>query len=89
MTCYLANHQKAKHLVAKREVELRHAIRHGFSREKIAKTAEKFRDARLKVFKSEFSRDSVLPASSYVPGKEAQAWESMPVDEIIRQFENA
>lgn len=30
MTCYIANHQKTKRLLAKRKTELQHAIRHGF-----------------------------------------------------------
>jgi len=86
MTAYIANHQKKKAIFQKREVELRHAIKHDFSREKTIKSAEKLREAKLHVFKSEFSKNSVLPASSYVPGEEAQQWEAYPVDVIIKMY---
>jgi len=86
MTCYVANHQKASRLFKKREIELLHAIRRDFSCGKRVKAAEKLREARLKVFKSDFSRDSVKPASSWVPDEEAKKWQDMPVEKIIDQY---
>ena len=86
MTAYIANHQKKKKIFQKREQELRHAIKHNFSQGKVAKAAEKLREAKLNVFKSEFSKNSVLPASDYVPGEEAKHWEALPVEEIISQY---
>jgi hypothetical protein len=90
MSNYIPNHQKTQRVFTKRETELRHAIRHEFSRERIVRAAEKLREARLKIFKSEFSRCSVLQATSWKPCEEAQRWQAMPVDEIIEQYrENA
>ena len=87
MTCYIADHRKTRCVFNKREVQLKHSIRHCFGRDKIIKAAEKLRDAKLKIFKSDFSRSSILPASSWCPDLEAQNWQSMPVDEIIELYQ--
>jgi hypothetical protein len=86
VTAYLAHHQKKRRIFHKREKELRHAINHNYSQEKIVKAVNKLREAKLNVFKSEFSKNSVLPASNYVPGDEARHWEALPVEEIIRLY---
>lgn len=86
MTAYIANHQKKKRILSKREQELEHAIKNNFSSEKIIRAAEKLREAMLNVFKSEFSKNSVLPAHCYIPGKEAKLWENYSVDEIIEKY---
>ncbi len=86
MTAYIANHQKKKNIFLKREQELLHAIKHGFTKQKLEKAAEKLREAKLGVFKSEFSKRSVLPASSYEPDEKAKEWEVISVDEIIKQY---
>jgi len=87
MTAYIANHQKKKKIFQKREAELRHAMNHHFSEEKIAKAAEKLREAKLNVFKSEFSKQSVLPANRYVPDKDAKYWETLSIENIISQYQ--
>jgi hypothetical protein len=86
VTAYIANYQKKKIIFQKREQELRHAIKYNISHEKIVKAAEKLREAKLNIFKSEFSRNSVLPASSYTPGEDAKRWETLTVNEIIRSY---
>jgi len=69
MTAYVANHLKKKNIFKKREQEFRHAIKNNFSQEKIIKAVEKLRIAKLNVYKAEFSKNSVLPANDYIPGK--------------------
>jgi len=86
MTAYIANHQKKKRIFQKRETEMVHAIKHNYSQEKLEKAAEKLREAKLNVFKSEFSENSVLPASSYEPGVKAKEWEEISVSKIIEQY---
>jgi len=86
MTAYIANHQKKKKILQKREQELRHAIKHKFNTDKIKNSAEKVREAKLNAFKSDFSKNSVLPASSYKPGDEAIKWKSYLTDEIIKIY---
>ena len=86
MTAYIANHQKKKAIFEKREQELKHAIQHEFSDQCIEKAAEKLRAAKLAIFKMKFSRDSVLPASSYVPNEEAVWWKNRPLEEIVDEY---
>jgi hypothetical protein len=86
MTAYIVNHQKKKRIFAQRERELKHTIKHNFSYEKLIKAAEKLREAKLNIFKCEFSRDSVLPAHCYIPGDKAKLWQSYTADEIIEKY---
>jgi hypothetical protein len=83
VTAYVANHQKKKRIFEKREKELLHLIKNGSSYEKIIKSAEKPRVARLAIFKSEYSRLSILPAHTYQPDVEAKHWEAISADEIV------
>jgi len=82
MTAYIANHQKKKKIFGKREQELKHALKHNYGYEKVARAVEKLREAKLNIFKSEFAKNSVLPASSYEPGDEALKWLSYSIDDI-------
>ena len=92
MTAYIANHQKKNRIFRKREEELRHAIRHGFSVEKTHKAAERLRDAKYAVFKARFSQNSVLPAHLFsidsVAGREplVKKWISMTTEEIVVEY---
>lgn len=86
MTCYIANHQKAKQVFTKRETQLLHALKHNLSRDKLIKAAELLREAQLKVFKAKFSQESVLPASSWQPNEEARHWMNLRVEEIIDKY---
>ncbi len=88
MTAYVANHQKKKRILLKRENELKHALKHGFSSEKQIQIAEKLRLARLAIFKSDYSRLSILPAHTYKPDEEALKWITMPIDEIIKIYQD-
>ena len=86
MTNYVVNHQKKKNLLAKRERELLHALRNGLPDAKILKSVENVRAAKLSVFKMDFSRTSLLPASSYEPEGEAVEWMAMTVEEILAMY---
>ncbi len=86
MTAYIANHQKKRNLLHKREQELEHALSHGFDDSKLKRAAEKVREAKLAVFKALFSQSSVLPPHSYEESAEAIEWRNMSVAEIIRLY---
>lgn len=86
MTAYVANHQKKKRIFEKREQQLRYLIKHEASQEKFANAAEKLRTAKLAIFKSEYSRLSILPAHTYEPGLEARQWEIFSADEIVKKY---
>ena len=86
MAAYLANHQKKKRLLAKRERELLHALGNDLSDARIIKAAERLRAAKLSIFKMEFSRTSTLPASPYLPEGEALEWLEMSVDAIVAKY---
>lgn len=86
MTAYVADHRKKKAIFAKREQELIHALKNGYSKDRVEKAGEKVRSAQLAIFKMAFSRDSVLPASSYKPGGEALRWQEMSIQEIIDMY---
>ena len=86
MTAYVVYYQKKKRIFERRERELRYAIKNKLSYEKITKAAEKLRVAKLAIFKSEYSRLSILPVHTYEMGAEAKQWEIMPIDEIIEKY---
>jgi len=86
MTAYVANHRKKKNLLAKRERELRHALRNGLYEANVVKSVENLRAAKLSIFKMEFSRTSTLPASYYRPEGEALEWMEMSVGEILVMY---
>jgi hypothetical protein len=86
MANYLINHQKKKGILAQKEGELIHALKHDYSYEKLVRAAERVRAAWLNVFKAEFARLSAMPLNSYIPCQEAQAWEALPVDEILARY---
>ena len=86
MTAYLVNHQKKKNILKKRVDGLKHAVKNGFSEEKIEIEAEKVRAAKLAIYKMSFSRDSALPAHDYEPSKEALEWEKKSSSEILNEF---
>ena len=80
MTAYLVNHQKKNKIFKKREIELNHAIKNNFSYEKLVKAAKKLREAKLNVYKSEFSKNTTLPAHRYEPNEKARELELLPVE---------
>jgi len=86
VTAYVANHQKKKRIFEKREKELLHLIKNGSSYEKIIKSVEKLRVAKLAIFKSEYSQLSILPAHTYQPDEEAKQWETISADVIIVKY---
>lgn len=93
MTAYIANHRKKSRIFRKREEELRHAIKHKLSTERIQKAAERVREAKFAVFKSKFSQHSVLPASQFSLEAEAnrdplvRRWLELTTAEIVEVYE--
>ena len=92
MTAYIATHRKKGRIFRKREEELRHAIKHGSSVDKLHRAAERLREAKFAVFKSKFSERSVLPASQFSLEDVAEQdpsvarWVAMSLEEIIAQY---
>jgi hypothetical protein len=92
MTAYVANHRKKARTFRKREEELRHAVRHGSSVDKLQRAVERLREAKFAMFKSRFSQHSVLPASQFLLEEVAERdpsvarWMSMSPEEIIAKY---
>lgn len=91
MTAY--SYEEKRRLFAKRERQLRHAIKHGFPEEKVRAVAEKLRAARLGIFKCQFTLK--ITSEAYNFSAEAMAkrnkgirrWLSMSVEEIVKSYE--
>jgi hypothetical protein len=91
MTAY--SYEEKKRLFAKRLRELRHAIKRGFSEEKLRAAAERLRAARLGMFKCQFTLK--ITSEPYNFSAEAMAkrhkgirrWLSMSADEIVKSYE--
>jgi hypothetical protein len=92
VTAYIANHRKKARIVRKREEELRHAISHGLSVEKLHRAAERLWEAKFATFKSKFSERSVLPASQFSLEAVAERdpsvarWMNMSPEQIIAKY---
>ena len=92
MTCYVANHEKKNRIFAKREQELRHAIKHNLPADKILLAAEKVRAAKIAVFKCRFTKHSTNQPQSFRPeeiaahDEELRRWLSMSGDEIVSTY---
>ena len=92
MTNYVPNHRKKVRIFEQREDELRHAIRHGFSAEKVERAAERLRQAKFAVFKSKFARSTVVPSSHFSLEKAAaqnpvvKKWAEMTTNDIVAEY---
>ena len=92
MPAYVANHEKKKRIFAKRERELIHAIKNCFPDDKVLVAAEKLREAKMNVFKCDFSKCSINQPHTFSPEKVAtntpkvQIWLSMSSDDIIEMY---
>jgi len=84
---------RKRQILRKREKELRHALSHGSSSERLEKAAEKVRFAKLKLLKATVDEFRYKPQSEELRKQwakaetEAALWKSMPVDEIIEKYE--
>lgn len=91
MTAYIANHQKKNRIFAKRVRELVHAIKNGYSSEKLAVAAERVREAKMNVFKCRFAKSTVSQAHNFSPAELAagdakiREWLTMSTAEIIEK----
>jgi hypothetical protein len=86
------SYEEKKLLFAKRERELNHAIKHGFSDAKLRVAAEKLRAARLGMFKCQFTLRSGDQPYTFSAEAMAQrnadirAWLSMSAEEIVISY---
>ena len=92
MSNYIPNKQKKNKIFHKREVELRHAIKHGFSSEKIDSAAERLRTAKFAAFKARFDEKSLNPPFKFnledgaKLDKGVAKWVSMTTAEIVDEY---
>jgi hypothetical protein len=86
MAGYAPNHRKQHNLLRKRERELLHAISSAAAPDKLAQAVENLRRAKLQTHKSHFAHKSVLPPSSYAPGKTAKLWQSLSQERILARY---
>lgn len=82
---------RKKEILAKREQELRHAIKHGVTGAKLHKAAEAVRSAQLKVFKGiieqfryENARDGTARGTKAL--RDQHRWQELHVDEIVSMY---
>ncbi len=89
MSNYIPNGQKKNKIFKKREIELTHAIKHEYSRERIVKAAEILREAKLQVINVQSFKSKNVSFEESQARKEInlEKWESLSVDEIIRMYE--
>ncbi len=78
MSNYIPNKQKRNKIFHKREVELRHAIKHQVGADAVEKAAIVLRDAKLAAIKAQFA-ETRNPDKKRLLNK----WKSMTVDEIV------
>ena len=92
MSPFNANIQKKGFAFHKRETELRHAIQHEFSSEKIAEAAERLREAKFSLFKARFHNNSLNPPYAFTLADGAKKdkgiakWVNMTTQEIIAEY---
>jgi hypothetical protein len=90
MPCYIANHQKKRRILARRESDLLRAFQRGESEEKVKRAAEEIRAARVRVLNVERSRirpcDGPHAARFEIIDNQIQECLSMPVDATIREY---
>lgn len=79
--------------LAKREYELKHAIQHHFTTEKLIRTAEIYKKAQLSYLKAELHviREQEFQGKRYAHTKEdingkIQEWNTITAEEIINAF---
>jgi hypothetical protein len=87
------NTSKKREQLARRERELQHALRSGFTREKLVRAAEDLRAARLSLLKAERywaedgrTRGRDVEERVTKIHNDTQQWMEKPVDEILRDY---
>jgi hypothetical protein len=80
----MANSDKSS-LLARRKLELDHAIKHGFDQVKIARRADRVRAAVIAVLKKDRSRYLIDPSGPRARDWKAieDKWRNMSTDEVI------
>ena len=89
MTSYVANHQKKLRSLARREIDLLHALQRGKSDSDLLAAAEEVRAARVRVLQVQYSRISPCEENEYRL-KEMQEQiglcQATPIGDIIAEF---
>lgn len=89
MTAYIANHRKKLRIFGKREAALRRAVLRCAEQEELLGLAAEVHEAKLRVFKCEFAKDSPNQPSAFDPqeaaltNKRLARWLDLSLEETI------
>ena len=92
MASNVPHHDQKNRIFAKRERALIHAIKNGFSSEKIAAAAERLRAAKIAVFKCRFALYTIREPHTFsaeemaIRDKQVRNWISMQTTDIIEMY---
>ncbi len=92
MTAYIANHEKKKRILSKRERELIHAIKNCLPLERISIAAERVREAKMNVFKCDFAKSTEVQPHTFSPeemaasNEQVRNWLYAPTDDIVEMY---
>src|SRR5262245_36330095 len=92
MASNIPHHDQKNRIFAKRERALIHAIKKGFSREKIATAAERLREAKIAVFKCRFALYTIREPHTFsaeemaISDEQVRKWISMRTIDIIEMY---
>jgi hypothetical protein len=95
MSTYLPNHQKKNRIFAKRERELRHAIKLELPLAKVHQLAEKVREAKIGVFKCRYAHSGSNQPHTFDPEQfaeldaEAYRWLTMTTEDVVEAYRKA
>lgn len=81
MSNYVPNKQKKNKIFRKRELELRHAIKHQYDSAKIEKAALAVRESKLAAIKAQFAE-----TRNPDKGRLLEKWNEMTVGQIIEEY---
>lgn len=92
MVGYIPHYQKKNRIAAKRERELVHAIRNGYAADKVARVAERLRDAKLSAAKSKWAAGTSAQSHEFDASELAKTdksvarWLNDSTDEIVERY---
>ncbi|TWT33675.1 hypothetical protein KOR34_35080 [Posidoniimonas corsicana] len=92
MTAYIANHQKKLRILSKREAALKRAIDQGLDEFELLVLAHLVREAKMSVFKCEYTKNSPNQPSTFYPEREARTnrrirrWLDLTLTEIVEIY---
>jgi hypothetical protein len=86
------NHERKDRILAKRELELLHAIKNGFPSQEVASRAEEVREAKIRAFKCRFAKSSALQPYKFSPeemaanSRQVREWLSLSTADIVEIY---